>query len=137
MTRTPNTSSVTKQTAALTKQTDTTENAARTTSDSPALAAKNTDQSSPGGIRRALSMLMPYLWRYRGRVASSNVSVAFHCELVAAAVWWRGALAIENSLHARNSGNSALRDERGLKIYELTSQDLQASCHHINLIRTQ
>ena len=76
MTWTPNTTAVPKQTAALSKQTDTTQNAARTTSDSPALAAKNTDQSSPAGIRRALSMLMPYLWRYRGRVALILLSLS-------------------------------------------------------------
>ena len=56
-----------------TKQLDSTASTANATS---ASTGKIADKSSPAGIRRALKMLMPYLWRYRGRVALILLSLS-------------------------------------------------------------
>ena len=46
------------------------------TTDTSTETGKKTDKASPAGIRRALAMLMPYLWRYRGRVALILLSLS-------------------------------------------------------------
>ncbi len=57
--------------------TSTTQTGAQATgTDAPETSGKSEKPASPAAIRRALSMLMPYLWRYRGRVALILLSLS-------------------------------------------------------------
>ena len=60
----------------VTESTDATEQRINPEPVAPAGKTDQANKSTPAGVRRALTMLMPYLWRYRGRVALILLSLS-------------------------------------------------------------